>query len=59
MPSFKVGKEGSELVDNPVELLGALGEYGAQIVRQELKNEVALTIATGAGPGEEEAPETE
>jgi uncharacterized membrane protein len=33
------------------DLVGALEEYGAQIIRQELKDEVAWTIATGAGQG--------
>jgi uncharacterized membrane protein len=33
------------------DLASALEEYGAQIMRQELKDEVAWTIATGAGEG--------
>lgn len=37
------------------DLIGALEEFGAQIVRQELKDEVAWTIATGAGFDEEGA----
>jgi uncharacterized membrane protein len=32
------------------DLVDALEEYGAEIVRQELKDEVARTIASGAGP---------
>jgi uncharacterized membrane protein len=32
------------------DLIAALEEFGAQIVRQELKDEVARTIAAGAGP---------
>jgi uncharacterized membrane protein len=32
------------------ELEAALDEFGAQIIRQELKDEVAQTIAVGAGP---------
>jgi uncharacterized membrane protein len=34
------------------DLIGALEEYGAEIVRQQLKDEVAWTIAAGAGPTE-------
>jgi uncharacterized membrane protein len=37
------------------DLVGALEEYGAQIVRQQLGDEIALTIATGAGPEAEAA----
>jgi uncharacterized membrane protein len=32
------------------DLVSALEEYGAQIIRQEMKDEIAHTIATGAGP---------
>jgi len=35
------------------DLIGALEEYGAQVMRQELKDEIALTIAAGAGSEEE------
>jgi len=37
------------------DLLGALEEYGARIIRQQLEDEVALTIATGTVSREEEA----